>query len=174
MHISRCHWGCLSLWVRLCLFLDSSSSGICVGQLDWQKSLLAPHLPAFTVVVPFQTGGTHSYRVKGESMGSWPLLPLCLPPCHGKLRAPSQAVHSERRPLGSLGSWGGPTMPLLPLRKASSIPPLWLLEREEEERAKKGMKTKAGGCSLWEERLARVNAKGCWLVVAPHALTDSF
>lgn len=166
-HSSATEAACLS--EKGPVFIDSPSSGICAGWLDWGETLLAPSLTAFTAVVHSTSVAPILRRVKGGSMGSRPLLPLCLPPCPGEL---AKRGAEQGSPLGSLSTRGSPTTPVLAAEKGQlNIPPLtaW---GGEEERAKEVMK--AGGCCLWEEGLARVNAKGCWLLVVPHTLTDSF
>lgn len=178
--LTGCTWGCLSLWER--------------PRLSWQQQLSHLHRPAGLRWVPpspkpasFHSGCAIPDRWQplsaGWREGAWAAAlscPSALLPAQGSWqsgepRADEQAVCGQSSPLGSLGTGGGPVMPVLAAEEVQlNPPPLWLLEGEEEERAKKVMKTKAGGCCLWEEGLARVKAKGCWLLGASHTLTDSF
>lgn len=110
-------------------FLDSSSSVICTGQLDWGESLLAPSLPAFTVVVPFQMGGSRSLQDEGRKHGQLPSpapLPSSLPRGAGK--GGSLELMSRQCAVRA-ALWDPWALEVAPpclfwqLRKASSTPP---------------------------------------------------
>lgn len=152
----------------------------CAGQPPRCESLPAPILPAFPVLVPFRMGGTRSPQGEGRQCGqlplscpSAPLLPLCLPPGTGQLAkgaAESSGAGSAQAEQPS-GIPGHSRCLFWQLRKARSILPALAAWGGGRGKGKEG---EAGGCCLWEEGLTRVKGKGCWFLVAPHTLTDSF
>lgn len=100
----------------------------CAGQPLQCESLPALILPSFPVLVPFRMGGTRSLQGEGWQRGQLPLFcPSAFLPAQGRwqrgqLRAPEQAAHRQGSPPGSLGTQGGPTMPVLAAEKGQINP----------------------------------------------------
>lgn len=74
-------------------------------------------------------GGTRSLQGERWQRGQLPLFcPSAFLPAQGswqrgQLRAPEQAAHRQGSPPGSLGTQGGPTMPVLAAEKGQINPP---------------------------------------------------